>query len=299
LSRAPDWRGVALIAVSAASFATLGVFGKLAYAEGLDLPSSLFWRFSGAALALGLWLALAHGGRITPRGAVLAFLLGAIGYAIQATLFFGALQYAGASVVVLLLYLYPAFVVLLAWLVERDRPDRLRLTALAAALAGCALTADLAGGQIAALGVILGVGSAVWYSLYLTFGARLVRAHDPVATTALICTGAAISFALAATVSGGLMTPATLPGWAALAGMAVIATALAIGALFAGIARLGTPTAAILSTLEPVIAVALGIALLGEALTPRQVAGAALVLAAALALQRRAAAPSTPPTPAE
>ena len=291
---APDIKGVALIAVSAASFATLGVFGKLAYAEGLDLASALFWRFAGAALALGLWLGLAGRGRITPRGALLAFLLGAIGYATQAALFFAALQHAGASVVALLLYLYPAFVVLLAWLVERDRPDRLRLTALAAALAGSALTADLAGGQIAPLGVTLGVGAAVWYSFYLTFGARLVRTHDPVVTTALISTGATITFALAATLSGGLMAPVTLPGWAALAGMAIIATALPIGALFAGIARLGTPTAAILSTLEPVIAVALGIALLGEVLNPRQVLGAALVLAAALALQRWSAAPTTP-----
>ncbi|MBD1942875.1 hypothetical protein H6F50_10970, partial [Coleofasciculus sp. FACHB-712] len=45
----PNRAGVALIAVSATGFATLAIFAKLAYAEGLDLPSTLAWRFTGAA----------------------------------------------------------------------------------------------------------------------------------------------------------------------------------------------------------------------------------------------------------
>jgi len=310
----PDWRGVALITVSAASFATLAIFGKVAFAEGLDLVSSQFWRFAGASLALGAWLGLKryrarpvgpgsrepgrHRPSITRRGALLAFLLGAIGYTIQASLFFGALKFAPAGVVAVLLYLYPAFVVLLAWLVEGDRPDRLRAGALAGALAGTTLTADLAAGGIALMGVILGVGSGLWYSLYLTFGARLVRAHDPVTTSALVCSGAAVSFLVLGATANGLIVPVALAGWAALAGMAVIATALAISTLFAGIARLGVPTAAILSTLEPVITVGLAIALLGETLTFRQLLGATLVLGAALLLQRRTRASPIPARPA-
>ena len=75
-------------------------------------------------------------------------------------------------------------------------------------------------------------------------------------------------------------------GW--LAGLAVVSTVGAIGLFFAGLRRVGPSAASILSTLEPVVTVALAFAVFGESLGPVQLAGGALVLLAVLALARGA-----------
>jgi drug/metabolite transporter (DMT)-like permease len=72
-------------------------------------------------------------------------------------------------------------------------------------------------------------------------------------------------------------------GW--LAGIAVISTVGAIGLFFAGLERVGATAASILSTLEPVVTVALAFAVFGESLGPVQLLGGALVLAAVLVVR--------------
>ena len=59
----------------------------------------------------------------------------------------------------------------------------------------------------------------------------------------------------------------------------------AIALFFAGLRRVGPTAAAILSTLEPVVTVALASAVFGETLGPVQLAGGALVLLAAVAVR--------------
>ena len=64
-TRPLDWGGVALITVSAAGFATLAIFGKLAFASGMSLPTMLALRFSGAAALF--WAILAVTGLAAAR----------------------------------------------------------------------------------------------------------------------------------------------------------------------------------------------------------------------------------------
>jgi drug/metabolite transporter (DMT)-like permease len=76
-------------------------------------------------------------------------------------------------------------------------------------------------------------------------------------------------------------------GWLWLACIAVISTVAAMLTFFAGLRRTGPSTAAILSTFEPVVTTVLAAAVLGESLSPVQLAGAVLVLSAVAVLQLR------------
>jgi drug/metabolite transporter (DMT)-like permease len=69
--------------------------------------------------------------------------------------------------------------------------------------------------------------------------------------------------------------------------IALVSTVVAVSAFFAGLRRVGPSEAAILSTFEPPVTVALAFLVLGERLTPVQLAGGALVLAAVIVLQLR------------
>ena len=276
--------GAALVAASACGFATLGIFGKLLMAQGFDLQSTLAWRFGGAAVLLWIWMATHSRWRIPAAQGAIAFAMGAIGYALQATLYFVAMDHIGVGLTSLLLYTYPAFVALLAWLVDRERPTRGRITALVAVFIGTSLAASPGGAHPDLLGLTIGLCTGAWYAVYLTVGTRLVRAVDSLAASGYVCLGAAASFLVALT-GRGLDLPRTVDAGALIAGIVVVATVVPIVALFAGMRRLGTPRAALLSTLEPVVTVALGAAILKERLGAGELAGGALIVAALVLLQ--------------
>ena len=87
-------------------------------------------------------------------------------------------------------------------------------------------------------------------------------------------------------ITGGFDPAAvTAPGWLWLVALAVVSTVGAIVFFFAGLRRVGPTAAAILSTLEPVVTVALASAVFGESLGPMQLAGGTLVLLAAVAVR--------------
>ncbi|CAJ6125727.1 transporter [Burkholderia pseudomallei] len=281
-------RGVLYVALSAVAFGAMAIFGRYAYAGGADVLGLLIVRFS---IAGALLVAVARRRRVRwPRGRALAAIvgMGALGYVGQSLCYFSALQHAQASLVALLLYLYPAFVALLAawWLGERL--TRAKAVALALCVAGSALM--VGGGRGEPLGIALALGAAVVYSLYIVVGAKAARGVDPLATVAVICCAAAAMLALALARAAAFDAPPHWPraaaGWAALVAIALVSTVAAMLAFFAGLARLGAARTSMLSTLEPVVTVALAAALFGETLTPLQWAGGVAILAAVLWLVR-------------
>lgn len=273
--------GMMLVALSAAGFGTLPLFGRYAYADGLDALTILFFRFS---LAASLMLALLILRREhLPRGAALLRLIGmgALGYVGQAFAYLTALKYASAGLVALLLYLYPVFVALLAALVLHEPLTGVKGLALGLALVGTALTVGPAGGQ--ALGTLLAVAAAAIYSVYIIVGTHVMKHVSAVQSSAVI-------FAAAGVTSGALMIvngprlPATGAGWAAITAIVLIATVLPVVAFLAGLERIGPTNAAMLSTLEPVVTVLLATWWLNETLKPVTWLGGGLILIAVLLL---------------
>ena len=120
--------------------------------------------------------------------------MGGVGYAGQSTLYMLAVSLIPASVVGMLLYTYPAWVVLLAWRLDGDRPDARRWLALALALAGTTLIAGDPSGSANLLGVALALLAGLWYACYIVLGNRIIRHVPPTASSAWILSGATISF---------------------------------------------------------------------------------------------------------
>jgi drug/metabolite transporter (DMT)-like permease len=277
--------GIGLVMLSASGFAAFPILGKFAYADGLDLPSTLFWRFFGAAAVLWVWLLGRGEWRLPLRQAIATTLLGAVGFAIQSGLFFAALNYAGAGITSLLLYTYPAFVTLLDWWLKGDRPSSQQLVALTLAFIGCLLAIDLSGASATPLGLGLAIASGVWYALYLTFSTQIIRSVPPATMTAYLSTGAAVSFISIALLGSGLAFPKSLSSGLTVLGIVLVATVIPLVSIFEGIRRLGTAQAAVLSTIEPIVTALLGIAFLNETLSTQQVLGGFFVVCSVVVLR--------------
>jgi drug/metabolite transporter (DMT)-like permease len=211
--------------------------------------------------------------------------LGAVGYAAQSGAFFGALTRIDASLASLLLYTYPALVFGAAVALGRERADRRRLVALGLATGGAALVLAGAGtGGLDAVGVALALSAAVLYSAYILVTERVLGRIDAFLLSALIATGAAVTLTLAGIVSGSLDLRFDAAGWAWIAALALVSTVIAVSAFLAGLPKVGPATAAITSTIEPVVTVSMAMLLFDERLGAVQIAGGALVLAAVVLL---------------
>ena len=131
-----------------------------------------------------------------PRRTLLAALaLGAVGYAMQAGLYFAALARMDASLLSMLLYTFPAMVTAAAIALGRETASRRRDGALLVSSGGLALVLLGAGaGTFDWLGAALGLGAALTYTAYILVSDRVGGELRALPLSALITTGAAITF---------------------------------------------------------------------------------------------------------
>lgn len=256
---------------------------------GVSTAMLLLLRFSiAAAVLLVVILAL----RLPmPRGRILGgyILMGCIGYFGEAYCFFGALNYIPGGLVSLLLYTYPAFVTLAAWRFMGERLTAWTLLSLLTASIGMAMTilpTLAAEGNPAHaghrwLGVLLGLGTALIYGLYVLFGSVLgKRWNGPLQSSFIVMSSAAAMFLGVALVQGDRL-PNAAGAWVGAVTLALVGSVIAITALLAGLAILGPVKTSALSLVEPLSTVVVGAIFLNEHLSPVQLAGGALILAGA------------------
>ena len=283
-----------MILASGVGFGAMAIFGKLAYDGGATIGTLLVVRFALAAALFWLVVLASRGARAAlrglPRRDVIAGLgLGAAGYAIQAGCYFAALQRLDASLLTLFLYTFPAMVAVAAVLLGRERFDRRQAAALVLASTGLVLVVATVGtGRLDPIGVALSLSAAVVYTTYILVSDPVAGRVRPDVLSALVCTGAAMSLTVGTTLVGDLHPGAlTASGWGWLACLAAVSTVAAILLFFSGLRRVGPTTAAILSTIEPVVTVGLAVLIFGEAFGVLQVLGGALVISAVFALHAR------------
>jgi drug/metabolite transporter (DMT)-like permease len=276
--------GAALVLASAVAFGVMPVFGKLAFSAGVGVSMLLFVRFALAAPVLwGLAVARSSLPRAGLRVTARALALGAVGYSMQAGLYFLALQRMDASVLSLILYSYPALVTGATILLGREPANRRRLVALVTASAGLVLVvAGTGAGAFDLVGAALGAGAALTYTTYILVSDGITSELEPLPLAALVSTGAAVTLGATALLTGSLDTGFAADGWLWVGLAALVSTVLAVVCFFSGMSRVGPSTAAILSTLEPPVTVSLAFLTFGEALGAVQLAGALAVLCAAV-----------------
>lgn len=280
-----DAAGVALVIGSAVCFGTLGVFGKLAYRLGLTTPQLLSYRFALAAVLL--WLAaVVIRQPFPPRRSLLGLaIMGGAGYVGQSGSYFSALHFIPASTNALLLYTFPVVVTLLAALLFGETLGWIKLGACGLAFFGTVLVVEAQLHAAPPIGIVLGLGSAAFYSGYILYGSRLLPGLPPVSATATIMTSAAVVWSVYAAATGQLAVGWTVPRVALIGSFAVVGTTIPVLTFILGLRLVGPSRAAILSTFEPASTVLLAVIILGELASPLQYLGGALIIASVLVLE--------------
>ncbi len=270
--------GIVLVLLAAVGFGTIAVFGTLATATGLNNPTLLTFRFALATALLVGYLAY-RGDAAKPSGRRLPAMVGlGLAYAVLTAAFFRGLLSVPAGLATITLYTYPVYVFLIGAAVLDERLTVRKLVALAVAVVGVGLIVGVDAAGVDPMGIVLVSIAAMAYAVYTTGSRAAVETigADRLATAAMATTGACfLAYGLA---TDTLFLPTTSRQWAIIVGLAVVGTVVPILLFVNGLRFVEAGRASIVSTIEPVVTVLLGIAVLGERLSPLILLGGTLVL---------------------
>ena len=284
--------GALLILLSGVFWGSMGIFMRPLNTCGLSALHLVFLRLGLGALLFALILLVRDraGLRIALRDLPLFLGLGLLSVLFFTYCYFRAIELLPLSTAAILLYTSPIWVMLMSALFFRERVTGRKLLALVLAFAGCVLVSGLSSGG-AGVGLLFGLGAGFGYALYSILGTvALKRGYRPMTVTFytflfaavgafLLCDKSALVQALGAVRAASLL-------WLVPAASLVTAV-IPYLAYTKGLQSTEASRAAILATVEPVVATVLGALVYGEKLSLPAFLGILLVLSAIVLLNTK------------
>ena len=256
------------------------------YAEGMNTPSVLFYRFGLAwciiaLVMLGKVLSRRESLRVSRREFLTLTALGLLFIASSLTLYL-SFHHMPAGVASTILFTYPVMTAVIMLVFFRERLRLATVAAILLSLCGVLLLywGD-SGGTLSAVGVILVLVSALTYALYIIVVDKSPLAMSSFKINFFVLFYCAAGMALFALLSGQpLQLPPTPRAWLWVGWLAVVPAIMALVMMVYAAKYLGSTPTAILGALEPTTAVLIGIFVFDEPFGPRLLVGILLILAA-------------------
>ena len=285
--------GPLLIILAGCFWGSMGIFVRRLSTFGFSPIQIVSLRITVAALVFALLLLIKDrsGFRIALRDLPLFLGLGFGSILFFTICYFSAITIMPLSMVAILLYTSPIWIMLMSVLFFREKLNRIKLVALALAFAGCVLVSGISGEGLTLTGLLLGLGSGIGYGLYSILGTIALRKYSPYTVTTytflfaatgswLVCQPAdMISKFSAAENLTGLLLFCVLTG--------LVTAVIPFLAYTLGLRTVEASRAGILATIEPLVATLVGILFFSESLTLLSGMGIILILAAVVLLNRK------------
>lgn len=277
--------GLLCIVLSALLFGFMPFLSLVAYSGGstpLTVACSRF--FFGLFFAAALAALQGHKFALRRRQYVQVFYL-SLAYALTPLMLYSSYALIDSGLATTLHFIYPLAVIALMALLFHTRVSKQQLFCAALALCGIVALYEPSAAASQGFGMFLAAGSGVVYAFYVIALRRFDLREVPVfVTTFWLCVMAAAELLVLAILSGELALNLTPEAYLAELALALFVTVLAIALFQRGVFCCGEIYATLLSTLEPVTAVAVGLAVLSETLSLTQLVGITLILLSAVLL---------------
>ncbi|WP_082801561.1 DMT family transporter [Herbidospora cretacea] len=270
-----------LVVLAAVLWGTAGTAGTFAAAGAVALAAA---RLVIGGTALAGFVLLRPGAWFRPSPVLL---LGGLCVALYQLCFFVAVGMTGVAIgTVILIGSGPVFTGLLSWALDRRAPSRQWMWGTAAAILGCAVLLRPGGGTVDPLGVGLALVGGFIYASYAVIAARAIVAGNPSDSVMAVMFGVSALIMLPVLLTGDLSWITDPAGLVTILYLGLATTALSY--LLYGRGLRGTPvaTASTLALAEPAVAAVLGVAVLGETLSPASWAGLGLLALSLIVVAR-------------
>ncbi|RSD26553.1 EamA family transporter [Mesobacillus subterraneus] len=278
-----------MIAFAAAMWGLIGFFVKGLTAAGFSAMEIVAIRVLTAAIILILVGIVYYRNHLKIR---LQDLYLFVGTGILSIVFFNwsyftAINLLSIPIAVALLYTSPAFVAILSFLFLKESINRKKLLAIVLTVIGCTLAAGITGkggATFSVSSILIGLGAGFGYALYSIFGKIALRRYHPFTVTMYTFIVASAALVPTTGIAGKASSVFTGDIWLYAIGLGIFPTVLAYFAYSWGLERTESSTAAVVATLEPVIATMLGMIVYGDRLGSLQLLGSAMIIISVIAV---------------
>ena len=267
-----------LMALSMAVFGTLPVFVKNIPLSSAEIA---LYRAVLAAVLTGIYIAAAKKNakfkRI--RRELPLILVSGAAMGINWILLFEAYRYTSVSVATLSYYFAPVIVTIACPFLFRERLTAKQIFCFVMATAGVVLITGVGGlGGSDLKGIALGLSAAVFYASVILLNKR-IRTVDGINRTFIqFITAAAVLLPYTAAAEGFHLMSLDFAGTLNLLAVGFIHTGVTYCLYFSSVTGLTGQQAAVLSYIDPLVAVVMSVTVLGESITPLQAAGGLMIL---------------------
>ena len=283
MDRKQLFKGYIFIVLSALIFGLMPLMAKMIYADGVNPMTLVFLRNlfalpSLAILALSTQKTLKVPLRTLPKLSFISF----FGCTLTPVLLFSSYNYIASGTATVLHFIYPALVALGGILFFRKKVEPWTVVSIALCVLGVALFYN-PGEPLDLTGSLFAICSGVTFAVYVI---ALSRFKDSRVSGFLfsfyVAAASSIMTFILCIATGNLALPTTLGGWLLCALFATAVTTGAVVLFQQGAFIIGGEKTSILSTLEPITGVAVGLLILHESASINALFGCALVIAASV-----------------
>jgi len=231
------------------------------------VPIGVFLLISGPKTRFDLW----------KKQCVLLIFSG-VSLGINWILLFEAYRYTTVSTATLCYYFAPVLVTVLSPLLFRERLTKLQIVCFLASTAGLVMLTGFGDWLADGKGIAFGLGAAVFYAATVLLNKRIKDVTGLQRTFFQFVAASVILVPYVAFSGGFHLSSLDGKGWAVLLAVGLIHTGLAYCLYFAAMAELSGQQIAVLSYIDPLVAVLISVFLLSEPMTAAQMLGGACIL---------------------
>lgn len=264
----------------------MAVFGTIAlFVRNISLPSGeiALYRAVLASILISMYLLGSRQkipfGKIKKELPLLVFSGIAMGF--NWILLFEAYKYTTVSVATLSYYFAPVLVTIACPILFREKMTKKQILCFIMSTLGIVLITgigDMSSGSNHLLGIMFGLGAAVLYAIVVLIN-KFIKNVDGIHRTFLQFLAAIVILIPYVMATGGIhLASLNGIGWGCLLVVGLIHTGIAYCMYFTSLKDLSGQKAAILSYIDPLVAVLLSVTLLGEPMTGMQILGGGLIL---------------------
>lgn len=260
------------------------LFGMPLMSKGVSVDSILFFRYGIAVLILGAILLFDRQSfKISWRQAGVLLVLGLL-YTFSSICLFEAYKYIPSGLATTLIFLYPVLVALIMVFLRVVPSWQVWLAIVATFVGVIIMTQGDSSQEINPIGVLLSLGSALVYALFIVIINRsktISTISNSLLTFYALMVGAVV-FLTRISLSGREVMAGidTSLDWLNIVGLAILPTIVSTATLAVATRRIGATKASVLGVFEPITAILVGTLVFGEALTNNIIIGILIAIVA-------------------
>lgn len=289
-------KGITLAILSSATFGMIALFSIPLMKEGMHIQSILFYRFFFAALVMGGVCLYRKRSFRVPLSQIGSLLMLGTFYVGTSIFLIHSYEWIPSGVATTIHFLYPILVSLIMVLFFREKGSLLLMSTAVISLLGVVLLCWSDNGSMNIKGVMIAAMTILTYALYIV-GVNQTKVGREMGAETLafyVLFISSIICLIYALLTQGIQPISTLPALGRLSALAILATVVSNLALVIAIKYIGSTVTSILGSMEPLVAMLIGVLYFSEAFTIYTLLGVLLIIIAVSLVVRQSAKAAKP-----